>query len=247
MAAHVLKLLFVHVAKVTEFLGIAVTESRDVEYNMPFPHPALPALSSLSSKLYSDISHEARCGSNLCEAAGLTAKIRSSIVYTQTIIGSSVQPQVNKLITMQSRPRAVANDKGYVLDDQVGHLSRCAHQRHTSIFQDQIGDSQLTPLQFAALVKLSDLGEVSQNHLGRLTAMVAATMQGVIRRLFARRLLERRPDPIDQRRVLLRLTPNGTTLLATCIANGFTVSEKTLEPLTPSERTSLLDLPRRIS
>ena len=148
---------------------------------------------------------------------------------------------------MQSRSRAVGNDKGYVLDDQVGHLLRRAHQRHTSIFQDQIEDSQLTPLQFSALVKLSDLGKVSQNLLGRLTAMDAVTMQAVIRRLFARCLLERLPDPTDRRRVLLRLTPKGTTLLATCIAYGFSVSEKTLEPLNTSERTSLLDMLRRIS
>jgi DNA-binding MarR family transcriptional regulator len=148
---------------------------------------------------------------------------------------------------MQSRPRVVASDKDYVLDDQVGHLLRRAHQRHTSIFQEQIGDSQLTPLQFAALVKLSDLGEVSQNHLGRLTAMDAATMQGVIRRLFARRLIDRRPDPTDRRRILLRLSPSGTSLLAARIANGFTVTDRTLEPLSPSERASLLGLLRRIS
>ena len=115
---------------------------------------------------------------------------------------------------MQSRSRAVANDKGYVLDDQVGHLLRRAHQRHTSIFQDQIGDFQLTPLQFAALVKLSDLGKVSQNHLGRLTAMDATTMKGAIQRLNSRRLLEPRPDPTDRRRVLLRLTPKGPPLLS---------------------------------
>ena len=184
---------------------------------------------------------------NPSEAAGLTAKIRSSIVCTQTIMGGGVQPRADRLITMQSRPRVVANDKDYVLDDQVGHLLRRAHQRHTSIFQGNIGDSQLTPLQFAALVKLSDLGEVSQNHLGRLTAMDAATMQGVIRRLFARRLIERRPDPTDRRRILLRLSLSGTTLLTTCVLNGFTVSERTLQPLDPSERASLLDLLRRIS
>ena len=96
---------------------------------------------------------------------------------------------------MQTRPQIISDDKDYVLEDQVGHLLRRAHQRHTSIFQAHIGDSQLTPLQFAALVKLSDLGEVSQNRLGRLTAMDAATMQGVIRRLFARRLIERRLRP----------------------------------------------------
>ena len=191
-----------------------------------------------------------RCGRgapNPVRIAGLTAKIRSSIVCTRTIKGGGVQPRVDRLTTMQSRPRVVASDKDYVFDDQVGHLLRRAHQRHTSIFQEHIGDSQLTPLQFAALVKLSDLGEVSQNHLGRLIAMDAATMQGVIRRLFTRRLIDRRPDPTDRRRILLRLSPSGTSLLAECIANGFTVTDRTLEPLSPSERASLLGLLRRIS
>ncbi len=154
---------------------------------------------------------------------------------------------------MQTRPQAVPNaqvdpnDGDYVLEDQVGHLLRRAHQRHTSIFQEYIGDAQLTPLQFAALVKICDLGEVSQNRLGRLTAMDAATMQGVIRRLFARRLIERRPDPTDGRRILLKLSRSGTKLLTGCIANGVMVTDRTLEPLSLSERAVLLDLLRRIT
>ena len=145
---------------------------------------------------------------------------------------------------MQSRPRVVANDKGYVLDDRFGHLLRRPHQRYTSIFPGQIGDPQLTPLQFAAPVMLS---EVSQNHFSRLTAMAAATMQSVIRRLFAGRLLERRPDPTDRCSVLPRLTLNGRALLSICLSNGFTVCVRTLKPLNPSERTFLLELLRRIS
>lgn len=148
---------------------------------------------------------------------------------------------------MRSQPRVASDHKKYVLEDQVGHLLRRAHQRHASIFQTMIGDSQLTPLQFAALVKLSDLGEVSQNHLGRLTAMDAATMQGVIRRLSARRFIERRPDPTDRRRVLLRLSPAGSALLARCVADGVEITERTLEPLNRSEQDTLLDLLRRIS
>ena len=79
----------------------------------------------------------------------------------------------------------------YRLEEQVGHLLRRAHQRHAAIFQDGIGDLQLTPMQFAALVKIRDLGKVSQNQLGRLTAMDPATTQGVIQRLVARGVIER--------------------------------------------------------
>jgi DNA-binding MarR family transcriptional regulator len=145
-------------------------------------------------------------------------------------------------------PRAARSaDFTYVLEDQVGHLLRRAHQRHGAIFQEFIGSTDLTPLQFAALVKLRNVGEVSQNQLGRLTAMDAATMQGVIKRLIARRLIERRPDPEHRRRLLLRLTPAGETLIDGSIVFGLQVSSRTLAPLTPAERGVFLALLRRLA
>ena len=132
--------------------------------------------------------------------------------------------------------------KDYILERQAGHLLRRAHQRHSSIFQENIGDGQLTPLQFAALVKLRDLGEVSQNHLGRLTAMDAATMQGVIKRLAARGLIERRPDPNDRRRLILSLNGEGRKLIEFLIKKGGAITDQTLKPLTPAERKIFLDL-----
>ena len=132
--------------------------------------------------------------------------------------------------------------KDYILERQAGHLLRRAHQRHSSIFQENIGDGQLTPLQFAALVKLRDLGEVSQNHLGRLTAMDAATMQGVIKRLAARGLIERRPDPNDRRRLILSLNKEGRKLIEFLIKKGGAITDQTLKPLTPAERKIFLDL-----
>ena len=62
---------------------------------------------------------------------------------------------------------------GYRLQDQIGFILRKAHQRHVAIFAGHIAD--LTPPQFAALAKLRDVGETSQNQLGQLIAMDAAT------------------------------------------------------------------------
>jgi len=144
--------------------------------------------------------------------------------------------------------RADAADRpDYVLEDQVGHLLRRAHQRHTAIFQASIGDEQLTPLQFAALMKLADVGEASQNHLGRLTAMDAATMQGVIKRLIARGLIERRPDPDDRRRLLLTLTKDGARIAENAAERGLGISDRTLEPLSRAERQTFLKLLARLS
>ncbi len=135
----------------------------------------------------------------------------------------------------------------YRLEEQVGHLLRRAHQRATAIFQTTVGDPQLTPTQFAAVIKLYDEGELSQNHLGRLTAMDPATIQGVCRRLTERGFVEARPDPDDRRRSLLRLTPTGTALIDTMVVDGRAVTDKTLEPLTAEERRTFLALLQRLT
>ena len=139
-------------------------------------------------------------------------------------------------------PRGMTAKDSYILERQAGHLLRRAHQRHSAIFQENIGDAQLTPLQFAVLVKLRDLKEVSQNHLGRLTAMDAATMQGVIKRLASRGLIERRPDPNDRRRLILSLSEKGSSLVEALVSNGSGITAQTLQPLSAAEQKTFLDL-----
>ena len=78
---------------------------------------------------------------------------------------------------MASRPRTTAASE-YRLDDQVGFLLRVAMQRHTSIFMSRIIKG-LTQTQFAALAKLREVGPRSQNQLGRLIYLDAATTKGV--------------------------------------------------------------------
>jgi MarR family transcriptional regulator, lower aerobic nicotinate degradation pathway regulator len=152
---------------------------------------------------------------------------------------------MNKLQPLRAESRE--DESGYVLEAQIGHLLRRAHQRHCAIFQEKIGDAQLTPLQFATMVKLRDLREVSQNQLGRLTAMDAATMQGVIKRLAARGLIARRPDPDDRRRLILNLTPEGEAAIDAAIARGTEISRLTLATLSPADQRTLLALLARIA
>ena len=136
-------------------------------------------------------------------------------------------------------------EPSYRLEDQVGHLLRRAHQRATAVFQQRIG-ADITPTQFAALVRLRDAGELSQNHLGRLAAMDPATTQGVVRRLRQRALIAARPDPDDGRRSQLSLTRRGRALVDRLRPNGFDVSAGILEPLSPRERASFLSLLKRL-
>ena len=135
----------------------------------------------------------------------------------------------------------------YNLEDQVGHLMRRANQRHAAIFFEGLHNQQLTPMQFAVLVKIGDEKEVSQNRLGRLAAMDPATVQGVVRRLKERALINARPDPDDRRRSLWRLSEAGKTLVTSTIPIAEQITERTLEPLSKGERSTFLDLLRKLA
>ena len=133
------------------------------------------------------------------------------------------------------------------LDEQVAHLLRRAHQRASAVFASQIGDSQLTPAQYFALIRLAEVGEISQNRLGRLAAMDPATVQGVTRRLTERGLIERKPDQTDRRRLLLCLTDKGRRLIAELSELAARTNQGILAPLSPGEQTLFLELLRRLT
>jgi len=147
----------------------------------------------------------------------------------------------------QSEPKGAVNaPRPYRIEDQVGYLLRRAHQRASAIFQTTIGDPNVTPTQYSSLVKLHEYTELSQNHLGRLVAMDKATMQGVVRRLKDRGLVDSRPDPGDARRTLLSLTLDGQRVVAKLILNGPAVSRETLRPLSGNEQRQLVELLQKI-
>lgn len=149
----------------------------------------------------------------------------------------------------QQEPKvaSVPTPRAYRIEEQVGYLLRRAHQRASAIFQTSIGDPNITPTQYSSMVKLNEYRELSQNLLGRLVGMDKATMQGVVRRLKDRKLVESRPDPGDARRTLLSLTVEGQRLTNKLLINGPAVSRETLKLLTGPEQRQLLDLLSRLS
>jgi len=140
----------------------------------------------------------------------------------------------------------IAEEQTYNLDEQVGYLLRLASQRHATIFLQEISE-KLTPTQFSTLMRISEHGELSQNHLGRLTSMDAATAKGVVDRLRAKDLIQSRADKVDKRRSLISLTPNGQKLIEVLKQDGGRISENTLAPLRVSERKALINLLMKIS
>ena len=135
---------------------------------------------------------------------------------------------------------------GYRLEEQIGFILRLVSQRHSGIFADGISD-ELTPTRFAALAKLYEIGAMSQNQLGRQTAMDGATIKGVVDRLRARGLVLTRADPTDARRHLVELTVAGRDTARRAIPRAREITEKTLGPLGTKDRKALLELLYRLS
>lgn len=139
---------------------------------------------------------------------------------------------------------AALDDGGYRLQDQIGFVLRKAHQHHVAIFAAHI--AELTPPQFAALAKLRDVGETSQNQLGTLIAMDAATVKGVIDRLKARGLVHLTRHEIDKRRLLVSLSTEGRRAVDSLIPHARAITAETLAPLSPKEQTTLMKLLAKI-
>ncbi|MEP1612732.1 MAG: MarR family winged helix-turn-helix transcriptional regulator [Roseobacter sp.] len=134
----------------------------------------------------------------------------------------------------------------YVLENQIGFLLRVANQRHATIFQTRTNE-KLTPTQFSTMIRLSEVGKVSQNHLGRLAAMDVATIKGVVDRLKSKGLIQTEPDLVDKRRSVISLTELGETVINNLKFTGLQISEETLAPLTAKEQKILLNLLRKIT
>lgn len=134
----------------------------------------------------------------------------------------------------------------YVLDAQIGFLMRVAMQRHTSIFMAGMVED-LTQTQFAVMAKLYEVGPSSQNHLGRLVFLDAATIKGVVDRLGLRGFVTTGSDPTDRRRRAVSLTDKGTRIMKAAIRAASEISAKTLRPLTAEEQRTLTRLLKKVT
>lgn len=147
-----------------------------------------------------------------------------------------------KIVAAATEP---AEQPRYVLDDQVGFLMRVAMQRHTAIFMSRMIEG-LTQTQFAALAKLYEVGPCSQNHLGRLIYLDAATIKGVVDRLGARGFVTALNDPNDRRRRAVALTERGRLVTEAAVKEAANITAATLKPLTAEEQRQVVRLLRKL-
>jgi len=143
-----------------------------------------------------------------------------------------------------NRPSSIS--ASYTFSEQVGHLLRKAYQRHLAIFQQNVGDSQLTAVQCVPQCALRARGPSSQTELVKATAVDQATIRGIVDRLKARDLISLEPDPQDRRKVICSLTDSGLQLVQETVPRAAQISELTLSKLNPAERVAVLFLLRKL-
>ena len=140
-----------------------------------------------------------------------------------------------------------STDDTYDVTEQIGHLLRKAGQRHTAIFQQNVGDAQLTAIQFVTLCALRDQGPSSQAELVEATAIDQGTIRGIIDRLKARGLIVLTHSEKDRRKVIVDLTPAGRAVLDAMIPRAKQISELTMGDLNAAERVAILYLLKKMS
>ena len=87
-----------------------------------------------------------------------------------------------------------------------GYLIRRLHQIHLALFLEECKASQLTPVQYGLLTALAIRGDLDQVSLAEEIGLDRTTTAEVLRRLEARKLVSRKPNPDDRRAKRVRIT-----------------------------------------
>lgn len=132
------------------------------------------------------------------------------------------------------------------LDDHIGVALRYAYQRASATLLRRIGHFELSPVQYSILVRLHELGALSQNRLGRSISMKPANIRAAVQRLASRELVSLGSDRADRRMVIVTLTATGRSLVEEVGPHADAANAATLSCLTADEREQLFELLGRI-
>jgi DNA-binding MarR family transcriptional regulator len=129
---------------------------------------------------------------------------------------------------------------------QPGHLIRRAHQFSTAVFMEEAKSVALTPVQFSALIVISDRPGVDAKRVSDLIFFDPSTIGNVLDRLEKRGLIVRKPGLEDRRTKRLFLTAAGAAVIQKIIRRIPEISKRILAPLSARERRLFVSLLSRL-
>ncbi len=121
----------------------------------------------------------------------------------------------------------------------VGYLIRRVHQIADAIFEREMRELGLTPVQYGILVAVAAHSGIDQYQLGRAIGIDRTTISYVVRKLKTKGLVDAAKDASDRRSNLLRLTPRGEEVLAEALPIAQKASHMFLHGVTDAERQQL--------
>lgn len=128
-------------------------------------------------------------------------------------------------------------------------LARRFHQICVAMVAESVAGADLTPLQFAVLAYLNKQdGEpgVDQISLAGRLGVDRNSASVLVEELAARGLLNRRVNGADRRARILSLTAKGEKFYERLRADNVAANDRVLEPLSPQERKTLIELLIRV-
>jgi len=131
-------------------------------------------------------------------------------------------------------------------EDCIFFLLAKAHQTGSRFLAQKVAALNITPVQALVLGFLADEDGITSSELGKRTELDSATMTGLLDRLEAARLLERRVHPADRRSIQIHLTDPGRTLAAEAVRSIVEANREFLDILTERERKELRGLIRKL-
>ena len=129
-----------------------------------------------------------------------------------------------------------------LLYDRPGHLIRRAQQIAVSIFIEECGGLDLTPVQYAALVAVGSHPGLDATRLSALVALDRSTIGNVLERLEGKGLIVRINSPEDRRLKLLHITDTGMDVIGKAEPGVRRTQERLLAPLAPGDRERFIAL-----
>lgn len=145
---------------------------------------------------------------------------------------------------VQARSRAVGrpDDGGFALDTSLGFIVQKAAVCMRRAFEAELEPYGVTAPQWSLLARIAEQEGSTQAALGESSLFDRATTTGILARLEARGVVERRPHADDPRANAVFLTPAGRRLFAQLPALAERVNARALHGMTRADAQRLREL-----
>ncbi len=153
--------------------------------------------------------------------------------------------QVDRILEQWHRERPDLDTTPMSVIARISRLSRILERRIAEV----LAHHGLNESQFGVLAALRRAGPpycLSPTALYGSLLISSGAMTNRLDRLTAAGLVERIPDPIDRRSMLVRLTPKGLGAIEEAVAAHADNEQRLLAPLSLSERRTMAELLRKL-